>query len=188
MDGWVAGVRYFDKVDHAHVVALGWTPKKVRPANSYDGTGVFTNSFTSQADGKTDATSLIQQGADVIFPVAGSVGLGAAAAVKAAGHGVTMEWVDTDGCISAPNYCSIFLTSVTKGIVNSVENAALSAAHGHFKGGNYFGTLKNGGVALSPYHDFAKVIPAKLQAGIKTIASMIEAGTISVDPNSYPAS
>ncbi len=188
MDGWVAGVRYFDKVDHAHVVALGWTPKKVRPANSYDGTGVFTNSFTSQADGKTDATSLIQQGADVIFPVAGSVGLGAAAAVKAAGHGVTMEWVDTDGCISAPNYCSIFLTSVTKGIVNSVKNAALSAAHGHFKGGNYFGTLKNGGVVLSPYHDFAKVIPAKLQAGIKTIASLIEAGTISVDPNSYPAS
>jgi basic membrane protein A len=188
MDGWVAGVRYFDKVDHAHVVALGWTPKKVRPANSYDGTGVFTNSFTSQADGKTDATSLIQQGADVIFSVAGSVGLGAAAAVKAAGHGVTMEWVDTDGCISAPNYCSIFLTSVTKGIVNSVENAALSAAHGQFKGGNYFGTLKNGGVALSPYHDFAKVIPAKLQAGLKTIASMIEAGTISVDPNSYPVS
>ena len=188
MDGWVAGVRYFDKVDHAHVVALGWTPKKVRPANSYDGTGVFTNSFTSQADGKTDATSLIQQGADVIFSVAGSVGLGAAAAVKAAGHGVTMEWVDTDGCISAPNYCSIFITSVTKGIVNSVETAALSAAHGHFKGGNYFGTLKNGGVALSPYHDFAKVIPAKLQAGLKTIASMIEAGTISVDPNSYPAS
>jgi len=42
------------------------------------------------------------EGADVIFPVAGSVGLGAAAAVKAAGHGNLMEWVDTDGCVSAP--------------------------------------------------------------------------------------
>ena len=36
-----------------------------------------------------------------------------------------MEWVDTDGCVSVPSYCGIFLTSVTKGIVSSVENAAL---------------------------------------------------------------
>ena len=37
MDGWVAGVRYFDKVDHEHVVALGWTPKKVRPRAALTG-------------------------------------------------------------------------------------------------------------------------------------------------------
>jgi basic membrane protein A len=188
MDGWVAGVRYFDKVDHKHVVALGWTPKKNRPKGSFDGSGVFTGSFTSQAAGRTDAASLISEGADVIFSVAGSVGLGAAAQVKASGHGVTMEWVDTDGCFSAPNYCPLFLTSVTKGIVTSVENAALSAAHGKFHGGNYFGTLANGGVSLSPYHDFASKIPKALQAGINTIKKMIEAGTVSIDPNSYPAS
>jgi len=188
MDGWVAGVRYFDKVDHKHVVALGWTPKPTRPKGSFDGTGLFTGSFTSQAAGKTDATSEIQQGADDIFSVAGSVGLGAAAAVKAAGHGVTMEWVDTDGCVSAPTYCSLFITSVTKGIVASVENAALSAAHGTFKGGNYYGTLANGGVALSPYHDYTNVIPKALQAGLNTIKGLIIAGKISVDPNSYPAS
>jgi basic membrane protein A len=188
MDGWVAGVRYFDKVDHKHVVALGWTPKKNRPKGSFDGTGTFTNSFTNQAAGRTDASALIQRGADVIFPVAGSVGLGAAAEVKSYGHGVTMEWVDTDGCISVPSDCNIFLTSVTKGIVNSVENAALSAAHSKFHGGNYFGTLKNGGVSLSPYHDFAKVIPMALQNGLNQIKSMVEAGTISIDPNSYPAS
>ena len=188
MDGWVAGVRYFDKVDHKHVVALGWTPKKNRPKGSFDGTGTFTNSFTNQAAGRTDASALIQRGADVIFPVAGSVGLGAAAGVKSYGHGITMEWVDTDGCVSVPSDCSIFLTSVTKGIVKSVENAALSAVHGKFHGGNYFGTLKNGGVALSPYHLFAKVIPKALQNGLNQIKSMVEAGTISIDPDSYPAS
>ena len=188
MDGWVAGVRYFDKVDHKHVVALGWTPKPKRPKGSFDGTGTFTNSFTNQAAGRADATTLIQQGADVIFPVAGSVGLGAAAAVKDYGHGVTMEWVDTDGCISVPSDCGIFVTSVTKGIVKSVEDVALSADHGKFSGGNYFGTLANGGVALSPYHLFAKVIPKALRNGLNTIKSLIEAGTISIDPNSYPAS
>ena len=30
MDGWVAGVRYYDKLNHAHVKALGWTPAKHR--------------------------------------------------------------------------------------------------------------------------------------------------------------
>ena len=150
MDGWVAGVRYFDKVDHKHVVALGWTPKPNRRRAASTAPACSPARFTSQAAGKTDATSEIQQGADVIFSVAGSVGLGAAAAVKAAGHGVTMEWVDTDGCVSAPTYCSLFITSVTKGIVASVENAALSAAHGTFKGGNYFGTLANGGVGAVP--------------------------------------
>ena len=187
MDGWVAGVRYYDKEAHKHVIALGWTPKKGRAKGSLAGNGLFTQSFTNQADGKTDATSLIQQGADVIFPVAGSVGLGAAQAVKQS-HGVSMEWVDTDGCVSAPQYCSLFLTSVEKGIVNSVEHAAVTGAQGKFKGGNYIGTLANGGVGLAPYHKWASKIPAIVKSGINQIKQGIISGAISVDPNSYPAS
>ena len=34
-----------------------------------------------------------------------------------------MEWVDTDGCISAAQYCKYFLTSVTKGIQAAVKTA-----------------------------------------------------------------
>ena len=190
MDGWVAGVRYYDKVNHAHVVALGWTPAKKRnfASGSFAGTGLFTNDFTNQALGKTDAETLMAQGADIIFPVAGAVGLGAAAAVKQAGPGHWMEWVDTDGCVSAPQYCSIFITSVTKGIVPSVATAVEEAAKGTFHGGNYIGTLANGGVALSPFHDFASKIPAKVKAALNRIKAGIVAGKISLDPNSYPAS
>jgi basic membrane protein A len=190
MDGWVAGVRYYDMLNHAHVVALGWTPAKARnfAAQGFQGKGLFTNDFTNQGLGKTDAQTLMAEGADVIFPVAGSVGLGAAAAVKQAGAGNYMEWVDTDGCISAPQYCSLFLTSVTKGIVASVSTAVEEAAKGTFVGGNYNGTLANGGVSLSPYHDFASQIPAKVQTEINTLKAGIIAGKISLDPNSYPAS
>ena len=188
MDGWVAGVRYYDKLNNAHVVALGWTPKNPRGANTFAGTGLFTNDFTNQGLGKTDASTLMAQGADVIFPVAGSVGLGAAAAVQQAGAGHFMEWVDTDGCVSAPQYCSLFLTSVTKGIATSVKGAVLAAVHSTFKGGNYIGTLANGGVALSPYHDFASKIPAKVQSELTTLKAGIISGKVSVDPDSYPAS
>jgi basic membrane protein A len=188
MDGWVAGVRYYDKLNHASVKALGWTPKNPRPAGSFAGSGLFTNDFTNEGLGETDARTLMSDGADVIFPVAGAVGLGAAAAVKQAGPGHLMEWVDTDGCVSAPQYCSLFITSVTKGIAVSVAAAVLAAAKGTFKGGNYNGTLANGGVALSPYHDFASKIPAKVQAEIATLKAGIISGKISVDPDSYPAS
>ena len=36
-----------------------------------------------------------------------------------------------------------------------MKTAVLSAASGTFKGGNYVGTLANGGVSLAPFHDFA---------------------------------
>jgi basic membrane protein A len=188
MDGWVAGVRYFNKTTGGHVTPLGWTPKVGRAKGSLDGNGLFTNDFTNQALGKTDAQTLIAQGADVIFPVAGAVGLGAAAAVKQAGGSNYMEWVDTDGCVSAPQYCSLFLTSVTKGITTSVSGAVEAAANGTFKGKVYVGNLKNGGVALSPYHQLASKVPASVTAKLATIKSGIESGSISIDPTTYPAS
>jgi basic membrane protein A len=186
MDGWVAGVRYYDKLNHKRVSVLGWTPTPGRPANSLAGNGLFTNDFTNTALGKTDTQTLIGQGADVIFPVAGSVGLGAAAAVKEAGAGNYMEWVDTDGCISAPQYCNLFITSVTKGIAASVSAAVEQAAKGTFKGGNYTGDLADNGVGISPFHDFASRVPMGVQNELNKIKAGIIAGKISVNPNSYP--
>ena len=79
-----------------------------------------------------------------------------------------MEWVDTDGCISAPKYCPYFITSVEKGIQASVKAAIYHAQGGTFKGGNYIGTLKNGGVTLAPFHSFASKVPASLQKELAT--------------------
>jgi basic membrane protein A and related proteins len=187
MDGWVAGVRYYNKQNHANVKVLGWTPKPGRAANSLAGNGLFTNDFTNQLKGKTDAQTLMSQGADIIFPVAGQVGLGAAAAVKQAGGSNYMEWVDVDGCVSAPQYCSLFITSVEKGITHSVAAVVEQAARGAFQGGTYVGTLKNDGVGIAPYHEFAGKVPSKVTNALNTIEKGIETGQISVDPNSYPA-
>ena len=77
--------------------------------------------------------------------------------------------MDTDGCVSAAQYCKYFITSVTKGIQAAVKNAVLAAQSGTFKGGDYIGTLANGGAVLSPFHDFASVVPASLQSELNTI-------------------
>jgi basic membrane protein A and related proteins len=176
MDGFAAGVYYYNKQHNAHVKVLGWNPATQ--------TGSFSGDFTSQDKGKNIADAEMQQGADVIFPVAGNVGLGAAAAVQANGKAY-MEWVDTDGCVSAQQYCSLFLTSVNKGIAASVEAAIKEAASGSFAGGNYEGTLANGGVGLAPYHDFDSQIPSSLKGEIDTIKAGIIAGSISVDPKTW---
>jgi basic membrane protein A len=192
MDGWVAGVRYYDKLNNKSVKVLGWYPtSKGRNVNNYTGSGLFTNNFTDDGLGKTDTQSLIGEGASVIFSVAGGVGLGAVAAIQSADStspgSVTMEWVDTDGCISDASGCQYFITSVEKGIAPSVETAVLAAVHGTFKGGFYTGTLANGGVTLAPYHDFASKILASVTSELATIKSGIESGSISVNPCSYPA-
>jgi basic membrane protein A and related proteins len=172
MDGFWDGVQYYNRQHHTKIKVLGW--------NEQTRTGLFTGNLTDQGAGQADAQTLISEGADVIFPVAGDAGLGAAKAVQAAdatsgSTKVTMEWANTDGCFSAPQYCKYFISSVTQGIQAAVKNAVLSAADGTFKGGTYVGDLANDGVALSP---FASQVPASLRSELSTIKAEIISGQI----------
>jgi len=179
MDGFWDGVQYYNSKHHTSVQVLGW--------NETTQKGSFTGDFTNQTKGQTLTATFISEGADIIFPVAGNVGLGAAKAVQqadAAGGHVNMFWVDVDGCVSAATYCPYFITSVEKGIVAAVKTAVLAAAGGTFQGGTYVGTLANGGAVLAPYHDFASKIPAALQAELNTVMAGIESGSISTPTKS----
>jgi basic membrane protein A and related proteins len=173
MDGFWDGVQYYNKQHKTKVQVLGWNEQTQK--------GEFTGDFTNQTKGQTVTQTFISEGADVIFPVAGNVGLGAAKAVQtanASGGNVSLEWVDTDGCVSAPQYCKYMVTSVTKGIQTAVKNAVVTAASGKPVGGTYIGTLANGGAVLSPFHDYSSKVPAALQAELKTIEAGIESGSI----------
>ena len=181
MDGFWDGVQYYNSKHGTHVTVLGWNEKTQK--------GSFTGDFTNQTKGQTLTQTFISEGADIIFPVAGNVGLGAAKAVQdadaaAGSQKVNMFWVDTDGCTSAPQYCKYFITSVTKGIVPSVKTAVLSAAGGTFSGGTYVGTLTNGGAVLSPYHDFTSQVPTALQNELKQVEAGIENGSIATPTKS----
>jgi basic membrane protein A len=67
---------------------------------------------------------------------------------------------------------------VEKGIQTAVKTSVLGAAHGTFNGGNYIGTLSNGGVGLAPYHDFASKVPASLNSELANVKAGIEDGSI----------
>jgi len=177
MDGFYDGVQYYNQKHGKNVQVLGWNEKTQK--------GSFTGDFTNQTKGQTLTQTFISEGADIIFPVAGNVGLGAAKAVQqanaaAGSQKVNMMWVDVDGCVSAAQYCKYFITSVQKGIVTAVKNAVLGGAAGTLKGGNYIGTLANGGVALAPFHDFDSKVPAALKSELQQVSTGIKNGSIKI--------
>jgi basic membrane protein A and related proteins len=181
MDGFWDGVQYYNSKHGTHVQVLGWNEQTQK--------GSFTGNFTDETTGQTLTQTFISEGADIIFPVAGGVGLGAAKAVQdadaaAGSQKVNMYWVDTDGCVSAPQYCKYFITSVEKGIVPAVKNAVDSAANGTFKGGTYVGTLANGGAVLAPFHLWSGKVPASLEAQLVQVGTGIANGSIATPTKS----
>jgi len=172
MDGLAAGINYYNKEKGTSVKLLGWDPVKK------DGT--FTGDFSDKDKGKQRTQAFIQEGADVIVPVAGPVGLGAAAAVEEAkAQGVMVIGVDTDWFV-ATEYGDVTLTSIIKRIDNAVKESVKEAADGSFQGGNYVGTLKNEGVGLAPYHDFESKVPSDLATAVTTLKGKIIDGSVKV--------
>ena len=124
MDGFADGVDAYNKAKGTSVQLLGWDKASQN--------GSFTQSFDDQALGKQQAQQFIDQGADIIMPVAGPVGLGAAAAALADGN-TRIIGVDTDWYEANPDYKSIVLTSVMKEIGAAVEQAIKDSVGGNFK-------------------------------------------------------
>jgi basic membrane protein A and related proteins len=169
MTGFVQGVNYYNEQNDGAVEVLGWDLEKQD--------GSFTNDFEDKTAGQSLAETMIDQGADVIFPVAGPAGLGGLQAAQ--DNDVWGIWVDTDGCVSAAEYCDSLLTSVVKGMDVAVTQAIADSAAGSFNNELYTGTLENGGVSLAPYGPEADV-DDELAAEIDDIKQQIIDGTIPV--------
>lgn len=180
MDGFVDGVAYYNQQKDKNVQVLGWDKAKQN--------GSFAERFDDQAKGKAISDTLVAQGADVIMPVAGGSGLGTAAAAQANPDKFSVIWVDQDGCTSAAQYCSTFLSTVVKNIKDAVKEAVLAGAKGQpldaSKG--FVGTLANNGVSLGEFHEFDSKVPAELKAELDKLKQDIIAGTVKVTSPAQP--
>ncbi len=174
MDGFARGVLHYNEVHGTAVETLGW--------NIDSKEGLFTNDFSDQQKGNEMAVSLMDEGADIIIPVAGPVGLGAAAAVKARGNAYIIG-VDSDWFLTAPDYADITLTSVMKLMDVTTFEVIKAAKEGTFTGGSVVGTLANGGVALAPFHNLDSMVSADLKAELETVKAAILSGEITMNPD-----
>jgi basic membrane protein A len=173
MVGFEQGVLYYNLQKGTNVEVLGWTTDFNAEGC---GDGSFTGNFESTDDGRLLANSMMDEGADIIVPVAGPVGLGSAAACQE--RGTMLIGVDTDWYVSAPDFKAIYLTSILKNMDVAVYDAIKAVVDDTFAGGTYIGTLKNDGVGLAPFHDFDGQIPAELKAEIEQLKQDIIDGNV----------
>ena len=137
--------------------------------------------FSSLDDGRAFAQNLYDEGADIVMPVAGPVGLGSAALASELGtDSLKIIGVDVDQYVKDTKNKSVYLTTVEKGMDSSVLNAIEMAKKNIFTGGLYVGTLANNGVRIAPYHDQASAVSNSLNNEIIKLKSSIINGFISV--------
>ena len=177
MDGMYAGIRIYNERKSADVKLLGWDPT----ADGGKGAGTFVggdNPWGDAAKGEQLARTFMDQGADIVHPVAGSTGNGSIKAMLGAG-----KWaigVDTDQAISLAEYSKAILTSSEKVIDVAVLDAIKMNAGGDMGGENYIGTLANGGVRLSPFHDLDSQVSAELKAEVDQLSKDIASGAVKI--------
>ncbi len=155
MIGYEKGVQYYNSQKGANVEVLGW--------NTEANDGSFTGNFDSLDDGRSFAESFVQEGADIILPVAGPVGLGSAAYCQESGA-CKIIGVDTDWTVSSPEYTDIILTSILKNMNVAVYDAIQAQVDGTFAGGVYVGTVENGGVGIADVAGASDELKAQLDA------------------------
>jgi basic membrane protein A and related proteins len=173
MDGMDAGINIYNERKGTSVELLGWD------AGTQTGTFVGgDNPWNDPAKGEQLAQTFLDQGVDIVHPVAGGTGNGTLKAMLAAG-----KWgigVDTDQAVSLAEYAGAIITSAEKVIDVAVLDTINKNAGGDLGGENYIGTLANGGVRLSDFHGFADVIPAELQAEVAALSEEIASGAVKI--------
>ena len=183
MDGFAAGVEYYNEQNGTDVEVLGWDRE------GQDGS--FTGGFDANPEAKSMAEQFISQGADVLLPVGGPIFQPAAEAVRDAhadgNEHIAMIGVDTDLTQSSPQYADLFLTSILKGLAVSVEDSITDAVNGEFSNEPFVGTLDNDGVGLAEFYEYSELLPDTLQAELDEIRQGIIDGTIEVGSPSSPA-
>jgi basic membrane protein A len=175
MDGFYYGAMAYGAENGVEVKVVGWD------ATTQEGQFILgeTPFAPNSGQSKAIAATLVNQDADVLFPIAGfQFGAVAEAFAEASVDGV-MIGVDKDIALTSPEYASMTLTSAEKRMTNAVYDiiAELSAG-GMFSGDAYVGTLSNGGTGLSPFYEFDSKISDEVKARLAELEAGIIAGEV----------
>jgi len=184
MDGFAAGVLYYNRVHRTNVLLIGWNPKS-RTGSFVSTDRTDFNAFLDTGAASALTGQLTLQGADVIFPVDGPNGEAGSCRAVQRSRNVLLIGVDTDQHYATPDCAAQWLTSVMKIYRRMVYLAMGQIVHHQFNGGSLEGTLKNRGVGLAPFYLLAARVPVRLRAELGHVKKEIVSRSISVDPRTY---
>ena len=136
----------------------------------------YTGTFADPAKGKEMANAQYDQGADVIYEVAGLTGTGVIGAAK--DRGTYVIAVDRDKNYLAPENV---ITSMLKDVGEGVYQTAKMVAQDQFQGGEYRYGVKEGGIGFATTGD---LMPPEVVALAESLKQMIIDGTL-VPPQTF---
>jgi len=139
----------------------------------------YTEDFNAPDKGQASAQTMIGQGVDVIFQVAGLTGAGAlraACSAKIWGIGV-----DVDQYQSLPDAKQCIVTSAEKHIQVAAREAIKRFKAKGKQTKNFFNDATNGGIGYSPIRNLSPV-PAGLEDKLKAAVAAMAAGTLNPNP------
>lgn len=140
----------------------------------------YTEDFNAPDKGEASAKTMIGQGADVIFQVAGLTGAGALrAACNAKIWGIG---VDVDQYQSLPDAQKCIVTSAEKHLQIAAREAIKRFKDKGKQGGNFFNDAKNGGIGYSPIRNLSPV-PAGLEDKLKKAIDDMKSGSVNPNPS-----
>ncbi len=136
----------------------------------------YSNNFGDPSIGLQMANAMFEQGADIVYQVAGGTGIGIIQAAKNSGHYAIGVDTDQDGLAQGN-----VLTSMIKRTDVAVENVVKDYADGSLKGGTTltFG-LKDNGVGLSDMKYTKDMIPQAIMDKVEAAKQGILSGDIKV--------
>ena len=129
-------------------------------------------SFAAAAGGKSAATTMVTNGADVIFHAAGGTGVGVIEGCKEAG--IYAVGVDSDQSYLAPD---TIITSAMKRVDVAVQTVSEEAINGTISGGIETYELSNGGVDIAPT---TTLLPDDVVSAVEEIKQKIISGEVTV--------
>jgi basic membrane protein A len=182
MDGLYAGIQWHNEHKKTTVTLIGWNGGAADPVaegGAFVGGSGGSDTWGDPAKGEQLAKTLLDQGVDIVHPVAGATGNGSIKAMYEA-----KKWaigVDTDQYISiGPPTNGALLTSAQKAIDVAVLDFFNTVEGGYLGGTDYSGTIRNGGVLIAPYHDYDAQLSAELKADIESLKGQLADGTLTV--------
>jgi basic membrane protein A len=139
----------------------------------------YVEDFNAPDKGEASAKTMIGQGADVVFQVAGLTGAGvlrAACNAKIWGIGV-----DVDQYQSLPDAKACIVTSAEKRLQNATRDAIKRFKDKGKQSGNFVNDATNDGIGVSPIRNLSP-IPAGLEDKIKQATADMKSGKLKPVP------
>ncbi len=172
MTGYYYGAKQWATDNEKEVEVLGWDPAD-------PDSGAFMGNFDANSEvSKNIALTQLNDGADVILPVAGNQFTAVTTAIDEVNADAVMLGVDLDVAGNNADLAPYILTSIEKrmtvavfGLIESLVNGAT------FDVTPYVGTLDNKGTAISSFRDFESDLSADLAARLEELQAGIKDGT-----------